>query len=125
MWEWIKELQPEFLIIFAAFIITILMNVGIWLKTTRTLSLIGKRALTIKEDLVIREDKKVIDILISNTTFISVKVAAIGYIYQKNLLPISEDVTEISPRDSEKVSVEIDGLRIYLIDEKPKVKKFK
>lgn len=125
MLEWMKELEPEFLIIFAGLIVAILVNFAIWNKTSRTLNLIGKRALTLKEDLVIRDDKKVIDILISNTTFISVKVAAIGYIYQKNLLPISEEVTEISPRDSEKTSVEIDALRAYLIDEKMKVKRLK
>ncbi len=125
MWEWIKELEPEFLIMFIGLIVVILVILAIWNKTTRTLNLIGKRALTIKEDLVVRDDKKVIDILISNTTFISVKVASIGYVYQKNLLPISEEVTEISPRDSEKTSVEIDALRAYLIDEKMRVKRLK
>ncbi|MFA5470917.1 MAG: hypothetical protein WC219_02615 [Acholeplasmataceae bacterium] len=125
MWTWIKELEPEFLIIFIGLILAVIINIAIWIKTSRTLNLIDKRALTLKEDLVIRDDKKVIDILISNTTFISVKVAAIGYIYQKNLLPISEEVTEISPRDSEKTSVEIDALRAYLIDEKMKVKRLK
>jgi hypothetical protein len=90
MWEWIKELEPEFLIIFVSLIVIVLMNAGIWIKARKTLNLIGKRALNLKEDLVIRDEKKVIDILISNTTFVSVKVAAIGYIYRKNLLPLSE-----------------------------------
>ncbi len=125
MLDWIKELEPEFAIIFVALIGLILINLAIWNKTYRTHNLIGKRALTLKEDLVVRDDKKVIDILISNTSFISVKVAAIGYIYQKNLLPISEEITEISPRDSEKTAVEIDALRAYLVDEKMKVKRLK
>lgn len=125
MLDWIKNLEPEFLIIFGGLFVALIINVVILLKSGKTLNLIGKRALYLNEDFVIRSDRKVIDILVSNTSFISVKVAAVGYIFKKNLLPISEEVTEIAPRDSKKISIEIDALRAYVINENKKVTKLK
>lgn len=125
MSEWLKNLEPEFLIIFIGIFIVVVISVVILIKSGKTLSLIGSRALNLNEDLVIRNGKKVVDILVSNTSFISVQVAAVGYIFKKNLLPISEEVTEISPRDSEKISIEIDALRAYVISDSKKVKKMK
>lgn len=125
MSEWLKNLEPEFLIIFVGIFLAIIISIVILIKSGKTLSLIGSRALNLNEDLVIRDGKKVVDILVSNTSFISVQVAAIGYIFKKNLLPISEEVTEISPRDSEKISIEIDALRAYVISDSKKVKKMK
>jgi hypothetical protein len=125
MLDWIKNLEPEFLIIFIGLLLAFIMNIFILIKSSKTLDLIGKRAFKLNEDLVIRSDKKIVDILISNTSFISVKVAAVGYIFKKNLLPISEEVTEISPRDSIKISIEIDALKEFIFNQETKLKRLK
>lgn len=125
MMDWIKNLEPEFLIIFGGLIIAFILNIFILIKSSKTLDLIGKRAFKLNEDLVIRSDKKIVDILISNTSFISVKVAAVGYIFKKNLLPISEEITEISPRDSIKISIEIDELKAFIFSQETKLKRLK
>jgi hypothetical protein len=125
MIDWIKNLEPEFLIIFIALLLAFILNIIILIKSSKTLDLIGKRAFKLNEDLVIRNEKKIVDILISNTSFISVKVAAVGYIFKKNLLPISEEVTEIAPRDSIKISIEIDALKAFIFSQETKLKRLK
>lgn len=125
MIDWLKNLEPEFLIIFGGLLLLVIVNASIFMKSTRTLNLIGKRALRLSEDLVIRRETKVVDILISNTSFISVKVAAVGYIFKKNLIPISEDVTEIAPRDSLKISMEIDALEAVIYNKGKKLSRLK
>ncbi|BCR36005.1 hypothetical protein [Mariniplasma anaerobium] len=125
MLDWIKNLEPEFLIIFVGLLLAFIINIFILIKSSKTLDLIGKRAFKLNEDLVIRSDKKIVDILISNTSFISVKVAAVGYIFKKNLLPISEEITEIAPRDSIKISIEIDALKAFIFSQETKLKRLK
>lgn len=125
MLEWLKDLEPEFMIIFAGLLIALIVSFINLSKNSKTLDLIGKRAFKLNEDLVIREDKKIVDILVSNTSFISVKLAAVGYIFKKNLLPISEEVTEIAPRDSIKISIEIDALKAYIFTHETKLKRLK
>ncbi len=125
MLDWIKNLEPEFLIIFAGLILALILSVVNLSKNSKTLDLIGKRAFKLNEDLVIREDKKFVDILVSNTSFISVKLAAVGYVFKKNLLPISEEVTEIAPRDSIKISIEIDELKAFIFAHENKLKRLK
>lgn len=125
MIDWIKNLEPEFLIIFIGLLLAFIINIFILIKSSKTLDLIGKRAFKLNEDLVIRNDKKIVDILISNTSFISVKVAAVGYIFKKNLLPISEEITEIAPRDSIKISIEIDALKAFIFNHETKLKRLK
>jgi len=123
MLEWIKNLEPEFLILFgfsAIFFIVLLVVLG---KNQRILDLIGKRALSLQEDLLHRDDMDVIDILIANTSYVNVEAGAVGFIYQKVFLPLSETSLLILARDSHKISIPLNDLRTFVIGRSDKVKK--
>ena len=123
MLEWVKNLEPEFLILFgfsAIFIIVLLVVLG---KNQKILDLIGKRALSLQEDLLHRDDMDVIDILIANTSYVNVEAGAVGFIYQKVFLPLSETSLLILARDSHKISIPLNDLRTFVIGRSNKVKK--
>ena len=123
MLEWIKNLEPEFLILFAGVAFLVILTLISVYKAQRTLNLIGKRALDIREDLMIRDGVKLVDIVIANTSYVNVEVVAAGLIYKKNLLPLKEESVMILARNSHKISIELNVLRTYVIGNKLRIKK--
>ncbi len=123
MLEWIKNLEPEFLILFGVSFVLIVLLLVILGKNQKVLDLIGKRALVLKEDLLHRDDLDVIDILIANTSYVNVEAGAVGFIYQKVYLPLSETSMLILARDSHKISIPLQTLREFVIGRSDTVKK--
>lgn len=123
MLEWIKNLEPEFLILFGVSFVLIVLILIVIGKNQKVLDLIGKRALILKEDLLHRDEIDVIDILIANTSYVNVEAGAVGFIYQKVYLPLSETSILILARDSHKISIPLNNLRQFVIGRSDKVKK--
>lgn len=125
MLEWLKNLELEFVIIFALLAIVVISLIVLLIKAQRTLNLIGRRALILTEDLVTRDSKDVVDILVANSSYVNVEAAAIGLIYQKTLLPLKEENTIVLARDSFKLSLPLSELRSYVLGDGKKVKKIR
>ena len=125
MLEWLKNLELEFVIIFALLAIVVISLIVLLIKAQRTLNLIGRRALILTEDLVTRDGKDVVDILVANSSYVNVEAAAIGLIYQKTLLPLKEENTIVLARDSFKLSLPLSELRSYVLGDGKKVKKIR
>ncbi len=125
MLEWLKNLELEFVIIFALLAIVVISLLVLLIKAQRTLNLIGRRALILTEDLVTRDGKDVVDILVANSSYVNVEAAAIGLIYQKTLLPLKEENTIVLARDSFKLSLPLTELRSYVLGDGKKVKKIR
>ncbi len=125
MIEWIKNLEPEFLIVFGLLALVVLVTIVVLIKSQRILNLIGRRALILKEDLLKRNEVDVVDIMVANTSYVNVEAAAIGLIYQKKLLPLKEENTIILARDSHKITLPIHELRNYVLGTDMKVKTIK
>jgi hypothetical protein len=125
MIEWLKNLELEFVIIFGLLAILVIVVLVILIKAQRTLNLIGRRALILTEDLLNRDGKDVLDIMVANTSYVNVEAAAIGLIYQKTLLPLREENTIVLARDSFKLTLPIEELRAYVLGDKTKVKTIK
>lgn len=125
MIEWLKNLEPEFLMIFGLLALLLIVSIILLIKSQRTLNLIGRRALILTEDLLKREGVDVVDIMVSNTSYVNVEAAAIGLIYQKKLLPLKEENTIILARDSHKLTLPIHALREYVLGQDLRVKTIK
>lgn len=125
MIEWIKNLELEFVIIFALLAIVIIVVLALLIKAQRTLNLIGKRALILTEDLVSRDGQNVLDIMVANTSYVNVEAAAIGLIYNKSLLPLKEENMIVLARDSFKITLPVTELREYVLGKDTKVKTIK
>jgi hypothetical protein len=125
MIEWIKNLELEFVIIFGLLAILVLVSIVVLIKTQRTLNLIGKRALILKEDLIQRDGHNYFEVMVANTSYVNVEAAAIGLIYKKKLMPLKEETTIILARDSFKLSIPLEAFRSYVIGSETKVKKAK
>jgi hypothetical protein len=125
MIEWLKNLELEFVIIFGLLAILVIVVLVILIKAQRTLNLIGRRALILTEDLLNRDGKDVLDIMVANTSYVNVEAAAIGLIYQKTLLPLREENTIVLARDSFKLTLPIEELRAYVLGDQDKVKTIK
>lgn len=125
MLEWLKNLELEFVIIFALLAFVVISLIVLLIKAQRTLNLIGRRALILTEDLVTRDGKDVVDILVANSSYVNVEAAAIGLIYQKTLLPLKEENTIVLARDSFKLSLPLSELRSYVLGDGKKVKKIR
>lgn len=125
MIEWLKNLEPEFLMIFGLLAVVIFVTLVLLVKAQRTLNLIGRRALILTEDLLKREGVDVVDIMVANTSYVNVEAAAIGLIYQKKLLPLKEENTIILARDSHKLTLPIQELRDYVLGADKKIKGIK
>lgn len=122
MIEWLKTLELEYVIIFTLLTISVILLLFILTKSQRTINLIGKRALILMENLVLREGKHVIDIVVSNSSYVNVEAAAMGLIYKEKLLPLKEDTTIVLARDSYKVTLPIDVLRTKVLGSDKKLK---
>ena len=122
MIEWLKTLELETIIIFGFLLVGVLLLLIILIKTQRTINLIGKRALVLVEDLVVRDGTHVIDIVASNSSYVNVEAAAMGLIYKDKLLPLKEETTIVLARDSYKVTLSLDQLRIKVLGKDKKIK---
>jgi hypothetical protein len=123
MLEWIRNLQPEFVILFGFNLIVLIFLVVSLMKSQRILDLIGKRALMLKEDLIQRDGLDFIDITIANSSYVNVEAGSVGYKYEKVMMPISESSILIVARDSYKVSMPVEKLRTFIIGHQKKIKK--
>jgi hypothetical protein len=125
MIEWLKNLEPEFLMIFGLLAVLVFVTLVLLVKAQRTLNLIGRRALILTEDLLKRDGVDVVDIMVANTSYVNVEAAAIGLIYQKKLLPLKEENTIILARDSHKLTLPIQELRDYVLGTDKKIRTIK
>ena len=123
MLEWIKNLEPEFLILIFGVVFVAFLSLISIAKAQRTLDLIGKRALDLREDLMKRDGVEIVDIVIANTSYVNVEVVAAGLIYKRTLLPLKEESVMILARDSHKISIPLDALRAYVLGSKLRMKR--
>lgn len=123
MIEWLKNLELEFIIIFAVLTVIVLVVIILLVKAQRTLNLIGKRALILTEDLVKRDGLDVVDMMIANTSYVNVEAASMGLIYNKKVLPLREENTIVLARDSFKMNITLTELRAYTLGDDTKLKK--
>lgn len=123
MLDWIMNLEPEFLILFGSSFVLIYFSLIVMRRAQKTLNLIGKRALTLTEELMNREQNNVIDIVIVNTSYVNVEAGAVGFIYKKINLPIKEESILVLARDSFKISIPIDELRTFVVGQSKVIKK--
>ncbi|MFA5526719.1 MAG: hypothetical protein WC992_07835 [Acholeplasmataceae bacterium] len=123
MIEWIRNLELEFVILFAVTGILLFLALVILIKSQRILNLIGKRALVLTEDLLKRDGVDVVDIMVANTSYVNVEAAAIGLIYQKTLRPLKEESTIILARDSYKLTHTLEDFRNFVLGSDDKIKR--
>jgi len=123
MLEWIKNLEPEFIILFGSTFVLIYFSLINMRRAKKTLNLIGKRALTLTEELMNRDNLDVIDIVIVNTSYVNVEAGAVGFIYKKVNIPMKEESILVLARDSFKISIPIEDLRTFVVGKSKKIKK--
>ncbi|MCR3905852.1 MAG: hypothetical protein NUK62_02315 [Tenericutes bacterium] len=123
MLEWIQELEPEFLIIFITLFLLLIFSIFTIGKVQRVLNLIGKKALNLTEDLLVRDGEDVVDIIIANTSFVNVETGAVGFVYKKVLLPLNEEGIMVLARNTHKISIPLKDLRSFVLGTSNKVKK--
>jgi hypothetical protein len=123
MLDWIMDLEPEFLILFGSSFVLICLSLVIMRRAQRTLNLIGKRALKLTEELMNRDQKDVVDIVIVNTSYVNVEAGAVGFIYRKVNLPLKEESILILARDSYKLSIPIEELRAFIVGKSKEIKR--
>jgi hypothetical protein len=123
MVEWIQNLETEFVVLFGFSVIFFLMLLVTLRRNQRILDLIGKRALTLQEDLIHRDGEDYIDVLIANTSYVNVEAGAVGFIYKKVYLPLKEESILVLARDSHKISIPLENLRSFVIGQSVSVSK--
>ncbi|MDI6452013.1 hypothetical protein [Peloplasma aerotolerans] len=123
MLEWIQELEPEFLIIFITLFFLLVFSIFTIGKVQRVLNLIGKRALNLTEDLLVRDGEDVVDIIIANTSFVNVETGGIGFVYKKVLLPLNEEGIMVLARNTHKISIPLKDLRSFVLGTSDRVKR--
>ena len=123
MWDFIRDLELEYLILFSIVGLTLFLVIVNVIKTQRALNLIGKRAFVLTEDLLFRDGVDVVDIMIANTSYVNVEAGALGFRYKKVLLPLKEESIMIIARDSHKISIPLDDLRTFVLGSSKRVKR--
>ncbi|MFA7589014.1 MAG: hypothetical protein WCY22_01505 [Acholeplasmataceae bacterium] len=123
MLDWFRNLEPEFLILFGAAFVTLILLVVVIIRSARIHALIGKRALDLSEDLLVRDNEEIVEIVMSNTSYIDIRTRTVGILYKKTLLPITEEDTIIFARDSYRLSITLSMLRKFVIGDQKKIKK--
>jgi len=123
MWEFIKDLELEYILLFSIVGLTLFLVIVNVIKTQRALNLIGKRAFVLTEDLLFRDGIDVVDIMIANTSYVNVEAGALGFKYKKVLLPLKEESIMIIARDSHKISIPLDDLRTFVLGSSKRVKR--
>ena len=123
MWEFINELELEYIILFTIVGLTLFLVIVNVIKTQRALNLIGRRAFVLTEDLLFRDGMDVVDIMIANTSYVNVEAGALGFKYKKVLLPLKEESIMIIARDSHKISIPLDDLRTFVLGSSKRVKR--
>ena len=123
MWDFINELELEYIILFTIVGLTLFLVIVNVIKTQRALNLIGRRAFILTEDLLFRDGIDVVDIMIANTSYVNVEAGALGFKYKKVLLPLKEESIMIIARDSHKISIPLDDLRTFVLGNSKRVKR--
>lgn len=123
MLDWFRNLEPEFLILFGSAFVTLILLVVVIIRSARIHALIGKRALDLSEDLLVRDNEEIVEIVMSNTSYIDIRTRTVGILYKKTLLPIAEKDTIIFARDSYRLSITLSMLRKFVIGDQKKIKK--
>jgi hypothetical protein len=124
MLDWIKNLEPEFLILFSFSGLFLVLIIILLIKSSRTLSIIGKKALKIKETIYKKEEDNIVKLNIINTSFGSIRVSEVGYIYENALTTLSSITYDLNSRDSIDIDTIVKDLREAVIKDKLKIKKF-
>lgn len=124
MWDWLSNLEPEFLIIFGSFLIVFIIIIINMITNNRTLKLIGKRALGIIENIII-DKSELVTLTLTNSSFVSFEASAVGYLYHKKVYLIRDESIMIMARDSFKISFPLSQLRERLLGQKMHIKKLK
>lgn len=125
MSEFLKELGPEFYIIFLALAIILIIVFIIIVKVFQINRTVGNRALKVKENLILDNDTVLVEFSIINQSYIDNEISELGLYYEKRKIQIEVDSISIVARDSYKKIISIEQMQMLLNPKEFKLKKVK
>lgn len=114
MSEFLKELGPEFYIIFLALAVILIVIFIIIAKVFQISRAIGNRTLKVKENLILDNSEVLVEFSIINQSYIDNEISELGLYYEKRKIQIEVDSINIVARDSYKKIISIDQMRMLL-----------
>lgn len=119
--EWIKNLSPEFIIIFIILIIVLILIftvIGIVNNIKKKITFVEFK---LSEDLVYINNQLMLRLNITNASFSMGVVREYGIMHNKNKMPISDEKITLSEREHILKTLEIDEVRNMISNDKIKV----
>jgi hypothetical protein len=122
--EWLKSLDTQFIVTYAILFVLLVLVIIVLFKSSRTLNLLIKKSIKIKEEAQANNLDFDIVLRVSNTSSQPITIKEIGVISKKIVKPLASEQIELYSRNFEDFTFPLEKIKEFVVVDGKKIKRY-